>query len=66
MEHYAGLDVSLEETSLCIVDDTGKIFREAKVPSEPAALVSYLSALELKSCASGRKLGRCHNGCKLR
>ncbi|HXO72894.1 MAG TPA: IS110 family transposase, partial [Bradyrhizobium sp.] len=35
---FAGLDVSVKETSICIVDDTGKIVREVKVPSEPEAL----------------------------
>ena len=33
MEHFAGLDVSVKETSVCIVDDTGKIVREVKVAS---------------------------------
>ena len=28
MKHYAGLDVSVKETSICIVDETGKICRE--------------------------------------
>jgi hypothetical protein len=37
MGHFAGLDVSVKETSVCIVDDTGKIVREVKVPSEPEA-----------------------------
>jgi transposase len=31
MDHFAGLDVSVKETSVCIVDDTGKIVREVKV-----------------------------------
>ena len=38
----AGLDVSVKETSVCIVDDTGKIVREVKVASEPAALLAVL------------------------
>jgi len=42
MEHFAGLDVSVKETSVCIVDDTGRIVREAKVTSEPEALLSVL------------------------
>ena len=42
MDHFAGLDVSVKETSVCIVDDTGKIVREAKVASEPEALVAIL------------------------
>jgi transposase len=42
MEHFAGLDVSVKETSICIVDDTGRIVREAKVASEPEALLAVL------------------------
>ena len=42
MEHFAGLDVSVKETSVCIVDDTGKIVREVKVASEPEALLAVL------------------------
>ena len=38
MDHFAGLDVSVKETSVCIVDDTGRIVREVKVASEPEAL----------------------------
>ncbi len=34
MDHFAGLDVSVKETSVCIVDDTGRIAREVKVASE--------------------------------
>jgi len=37
VEHYAGLDVSLELTSVCVVDARGEIVREAKVASEPEA-----------------------------
>jgi transposase len=43
MEHFAGLDVSVRETSVCIVDDTGRIVREAKVTSEPEALLQVLT-----------------------
>ena len=42
MDHFAGLDVSVNETSICIVDDTGRIIREAKVASEPEALLQVL------------------------
>jgi len=42
MDHFAGLDVSVKETSVCIVDDTGKIVREVKVASEPEALLPVL------------------------
>jgi len=37
MEHYAGIDVSLEQSSVCVMDAAGRIVREAKVASEPEA-----------------------------
>jgi predicted NBD/HSP70 family sugar kinase len=42
MKHYAGLDVSVEETSVCILDETGKICREVKVTSHPEDLLRIL------------------------
>ena len=42
MKHYAGLDVSVKETSVCIVDEAGKVCREVKVPSHPEDLVRLL------------------------
>ena len=42
MDHFAGLDVSVKEISVCIVDDTGRIVREVKVASEPEALLAVL------------------------
>ena len=45
MEHYAGIDVSLERSSVCVVDALGKIVKEAKISSEPAALVAFFEAL---------------------
>jgi transposase len=42
MDYFAGLDVSVKETRVCIVDDTGKIIREVKVASEPEALLTVL------------------------
>ncbi len=42
MEHFGGLDVSVKDTSVCIVDDTGRIVRETKVASEPKALLAVL------------------------
>jgi transposase len=43
MDYFAGLDVSVKETSVCIVDDAGKAIREVKVASEPEALLTVLN-----------------------
>jgi len=48
MDHFAGLDVSVKDTSVCIVDDAGKIAREVtnsvSIPSPPKAqLVTFLT-----------------------
>jgi transposase len=43
MDHFAGLDVSVKDTSVCIVDDAGRIIREVKVASEPDALLAVLT-----------------------
>ena len=42
MKHYAGLDVSVKETSVCVIDEAGKIYREVKVASHPEDLVAVL------------------------
>ncbi len=41
MKYFAGIDVSLEESSISVVDASGKIVREVKVASEPEALVEF-------------------------
>jgi hypothetical protein len=46
MEHYIGIDVSLELSSLCVLDATGKVVREVKVASEPEARVAFLRGLD--------------------
>ena len=43
MKYFAGLDVSLEETTICVVDETGRIVRELRAASEPQALITALS-----------------------
>src|SRR5262244_490722 len=42
MDHFAGMDVSVKETSVCILDDAGRIVKEVKVASEPQALLKVL------------------------
>jgi transposase len=43
MDYFAGLDVAVKETSVCIVDDAGRIVREVRVASEPEALLQVLT-----------------------
>jgi transposase len=57
MEHYAGIDVSLERSSVCVVDSTGRIVREAKVASEPEALVGFFRQLGLPLTRIGLEAG---------
>ena len=45
MKHYAGIDVSLNSSSVCVVDESGKIVREVKVASEPVALINWFKSL---------------------
>ena len=47
MSYFVGLDVSLDETAICIVDDAGVIFREGKADTEPEAIATWLKAAEV-------------------
>ena len=44
MELYVGMDVSLKETSICVVDDNGEIVSEGTVISDPAAVAAFIKA----------------------
>ena len=57
MEHYAGIDVSLESASLCVVDATGRIMRETKVASEPEVLIGWFRDLEFAMERIGLEAG---------
>jgi transposase len=57
MEHYAGIDVSLECSAVCVVDGTGKIVREGKVASEPEALIGWFGSLGLGLTRIGLEAG---------
>ena len=57
MNHYAGIDVSLECSSVCVVDGAGKIVRESKVASEPEALIGWFRKLELSVTRIGLEAG---------
>ncbi|WP_292490917.1 hypothetical protein [Mesorhizobium sp.] len=43
MTKYAALDVSMEQTAICVVDENGKKIAEGKVPTEPDAIADWLA-----------------------
>jgi transposase len=57
MNHYVGIDVSLEASSVCVVDGNGKIVHEGKIVSEPDALIAWLMGLKLELTRIGLEAG---------
>jgi hypothetical protein len=57
MDYYAGIDVSLEASSVCVVDASGKIIKEAKVISEPEALIAWFKGLPFALARIGLEAG---------
>src|SRR4028119_1519213 len=57
MDHYVGIDVSLELSSVCILDAAGQIVKEAKVASQPEALTPFLTRLGLPLTRVGLEAG---------
>jgi len=57
VNHYAGIDVPLELSSVCIVDATGEIVKEAKVESHPNFLVKFFKAFGLPLTVIGLDAG---------
>jgi transposase len=57
MKIYAGLDVSLKETAICVVDENGIILKEGSVPSEPQEILAWLGKLKLDITRVGLEVG---------
>jgi transposase len=57
MDHYAGIDVSLELSSVCVVDAQGRIVREAKVASDADVLAAWFKELGLPMVRIGLEAG---------
>jgi transposase len=57
MKHYAGIDVSLEESHIAVVDESGRIVSEASVKSEPAALAGYFEGWRATLAQVGLEAG---------
>ena len=57
MEHYAGMDVSLDSVSVCVVDGAGKLVREAKIASEPGPLAAWFRDIDVMPERIGMEAG---------
>ncbi len=57
MNYYVGIDVSLEASSVCVIDATGKIVREGKVASEPEALIAWFKSVGVSLARIGLEAG---------
>ncbi len=57
MDHFVGIDVSLESCAVCIVKQSGAVLREAKVACEPETLSAFLRGLDLDITCVGLEAG---------
>ena len=62
MEHHVGIDMSLELSSLCVLDATSKVIRGLKLANEPEALVAFLRGLGVTIVRVGLEQVHCLNG----
>ena len=56
MQHYVGLDISVKETSVCIIDKAGKLILEVKVATNPAAVLSLYRRPRTTKAEPGHKI----------
>ena len=63
MQYYAGIDISLEQSSVCVVDAAGKITKEAKIASDPCVLATFFKGLGFPVTRIGFEAGPCRIGC---
>jgi predicted NBD/HSP70 family sugar kinase len=63
MEYYVGLDVSLKQTAICIVDRTGKVQREGIVSSDPEAITTFIKSYAQDVVRIGLESGPWRRGC---
>ena len=62
MTHFVGLDVSVEETAVCVVDEVGEVVCERKVPTEPDDIAVLLTSTAAIMPGLGSRQAHCHNG----
>ncbi|MEX0645355.1 MAG: transposase [Parvularculaceae bacterium] len=57
MSEYVGLDVSLEETSVCVLDASGAVIWEGNIESEPDAIVQIIRQRAPRAVKVGLETG---------
>lgn len=57
MEYFAGLDVSIDETAICVVDDDGKVALETAVPTDPELIAEALQRYARRLRRVGHEAG---------
>jgi transposase len=62
MEFCCGLDVGMDETAICVVDDQGKVKLELTVVTDPDAIKQALKPYLGRLRRLGHEAGRCHPG----